>query len=190
MNSLIYPIPRFQTILMDPPWKERGGGKSKRGADAHYKLLAKHEIIEVVYQSGYWSPAPQSHMWMWVTDNFLKDGLFVMEAMGFRYVRTAVWPKPHFGLGQYLRGQHEICLFGVKGRQIKLRTRSESSLFGDGELIKTGVHSKKPEGAYEKIERVSPGPRVEFFCRKRRPNWWAFGNQMRDPNVQAILNRS
>ena len=56
--------------------------------------------------------------------------------------------------------------------------------------VKRSSVSKKPEDAYEKIERVSPGPRVEFFCRKRRPNWWAFGNQMRDPKVQAILNRS
>jgi N6-adenosine-specific RNA methylase IME4 len=150
-------------------------------------VLKKHEIIQVIYQSGYWSPAPQAHMWMWVTDNFLEDGLFVMKALGFRYVRQAIWPKPSFGLGQYLRGQHEPCLFGVKGRQIPLRTRSESSLFGDGELIKTGVHSLKPDESYKKIESVSPGPRLELFCRNRRPGWWGWGNQLRDTSVQAMI---
>jgi N6-adenosine-specific RNA methylase IME4 len=187
MIDFVHPLPQFRCILLDPPWEERGGGKSKRGADRHYPVLKKHEIIQVIYQSGYWSPAPQAHMWMWVTDNFLEDGLFVMKALGFRYVRQAIWPKPSFGLGQYLRGQHEPCLFGVKGRQIPLRTRSESSLFGDGELIKTGVHSLKPDESYKKIESVSPGPRLELFCRNRRPGWWGWGNQLRDTSVQAMI---
>lgn len=187
MIHLIHPIPRFKTVLLDPPWWESGGGKSKRGADRHYPLLKKHDIIRVVYQSGYWSIANQAHMWMWVTDNFLEDGLFVMKALGFRYVRQAVWPKPHIVIGQYLRGQHETCLFGVKGPMMKLRTRSESSLFGDGELLKTGIHSKKPDECYDKIGRVSPGPRLELFCRKRRPGWWAWGNQLKDRNVQSMM---
>ena len=162
---------------MDPPWEEKGGGKSKRGADRHYPVLKKHEIIQVIHQSGYWNPAKDCHLWMWVTDNFAKDGMFVMEALGFRYVRMAVWPKPHFGLGQYLRGQHELCLFGVRGRQRSL-TRDESSLFGDGKTIKTGEHSRKPDESYGKIERVSPGPRLEMFARRRRENWWAWGNEI------------
>ena len=170
---------------MDPPWEEKGGGKSKRGADRHYPVLKKHEIIRVIYQSGYWNPAKDCHLWMWVTDNFLEDGLLVMKALGFRYVRQAIWPKPHFGLGQYLRGQHETCLFGVKGRQRSL-VRNESSLFGDGKLIKTGVHSKKPFESYEKIERVSPGPRLEMFCRQRQPYWWGWGNQLSNADIQRM----
>lgn len=27
----------YRTVYLDPPWPERGGGKSKRGADRHYK---------------------------------------------------------------------------------------------------------------------------------------------------------
>ena len=171
------PLPPFQTILMDPPWPETGGGKSKRGADRHYKVMKKHDIIRAIYQSGMWNPAKNAHIWMWVTDNYLNDGQFVMEALGFRYKRLAVWPKPHFVLGQYLRGQHEVCLFGVRGR-LKSLVRNESSLFGDGKLIKTGQHSKKPDESYEKIERVSPGPRLEMFARKRREGWWAWGNEL------------
>jgi len=171
------PLPRFRCIPMDPPWNERGGGKSKRGADKHYPTLKKHEIIREIYQSGYWYPADDCHLWMWITDNFAKDGFFVMEALGFRYVRMAVWPKPSFGLGRYLRGQHEACLFGVRGKLPSL-TRDEGSLFGDGKLIKTGVHSRKPTESYEKIERISPGPRLEMFSRNRRQGWWAWGNDL------------
>ena len=171
---------------MDPPWDEKGGGKSKRGADNHYLTLKKHEIIQVIHQSGYWNPAKDCHLWMWVTDNFAKDGMFVMEALGFRYVRMAMWPKPSFGLGQYLRGQHEACLFGVRGRQRSL-VRDESSLFGDGEPLATGRHSEKPIESYEKIERVSPGPRLEMFSRQRRKNWWAWGNEIRNEDVQREI---
>lgn len=172
------PLPKFRCVVMDPNWNERGGGKSKRGADRHYKTAKKHKIIESIYTSGYWNPDESgAHLWMWVTDNFLKDGLFVMEALGFRYVRQAIWPKPSFVLGQYLRGQHEPILFGVMGRLSSL-VRDEGSLIGDGELLKTGVHSRKPVHSFEKIERVSPGPRLEMFARGRRPGWWAWGNEV------------
>lgn len=177
-------LPLFRTIYLDPPWNEKGGGKSKRGADKHYPTLKKHEIIEAIYCSGYWNPAPRAHMWMWVTNNFLEDGLFVMKALGFRYVTQAVWPKPSFGIGQYMRGQHEPVLFGVKGQALPIRVRDESTLVGGGELIKTGIHSRKPVEGYEKIERVSYGPRVELFCRKRRKDWWAWGNEIRLEDVQ------
>lgn len=156
---------------------ERGSGRVKRGADRHYPLLRSHDIIQVVYQSGCWNPDDNCHLWMWVTDNFLNDGLFVMKAFGFRYVRMAIWPKSKYGLGQYLRGQHEACLFGVMGRLPSL-SRSESSLFGGGVPIPSKKHSKKPLESYEKIERVSPGPRIEMFSRAKRDGWWSWGNEI------------
>jgi len=130
----------YRTVQLDPPWLERGGGKSKRGADKHYPLLPVTEILEVVARSPM-NMATDAHMWMWVTDNFLKDGLWLMENLGFRYVRTFQWVKvkghpaaldfetglavvPHdeeglsirYGIGQYARGAHEMMLFGVTGR--------------------------------------------------------------------------
>ena len=30
---------KYKTILADPPWYQRGGGKIKRGADRHYPIL-------------------------------------------------------------------------------------------------------------------------------------------------------
>ena len=170
-------IPKFHCIVMDPPWLECGGGRVRRGADRHYRLLAAPDIIRVIYQSGVWNPHDNCHLWMWVTDNHLNDGLFVMKAVGFRYVRMAIWPKAKIGLGQYLRGKHEACLFGVRGRLPAL-TKSESSLFGDGRQIASTKHSKKPLESYEKIERVSPGPRLEMFCREARDGWWSWGDQL------------
>lgn len=83
----------YATIQMDPPWLERGAGKSKRGADRHYPLLPTPKILEVVAESPVFLPAIHAHLWMWVTDNFLKDGLWLMDCLGFRYIRTFQWVK-------------------------------------------------------------------------------------------------
>lgn len=173
-------VREFQTILADPPWLEQGGGKSKRGADKHYSLLKTKQIPKVMMEEcPYWDQIAEiAHLYLWVTNNFLKDGLWVMEQLGFRYVTNLVWTKPSFGLGQYRRGQHEILLFGVKGRGIALRqSRKASSWIGQKE-IKSSQHSKKPLETYETIEEGSPGPYLELFARSERENWQSWGNEI------------
>jgi N6-adenosine-specific RNA methylase IME4 len=84
----------FRTIQIDPPWAESGGGKIKRGADRHYPLIrSKSEIVRVVKSSGLWLPAESAHLYLWTTNTFLPDALWVMDALGFRYVTNTVWVK-------------------------------------------------------------------------------------------------
>lgn len=197
----------YKTISLDPPWPERGGGKSKRGADRHYPVMQVHGvggIIDVVQQSEPVSRlAPDAHCWCWVTDNYLRGGLELMDALGFRFVRTLVWVKVtptsgekwdwlrkairydddpmgrigdllSIGLGQYLRGAHELALFGVRGKAMvpEPANRMPSVVFAP-----KGRHSEKPAAAIEVFERVSPGPRVEMFARSSWPGWDAWGNE-------------
>lgn len=188
---------RYRCISLDPPWLERGGGKICRGAQRHYPLMPTPEIIDLVRGSApVASLAPSAHAWCWVTDNFLEDGLLLLRALGFRYVRTLCWAKvlivpshrrwrlglrrgaPRVklqrGLGQYLRGAHELCLFGVRGDAMvpPPANRGPSVVFAP-----RGRHSAKPAEAYAVIERVSPGSRVEMFARIARPGWDAWGNE-------------
>ena len=167
----------YRTTTMDPPWWEKGGGKIKRGADRHYPLLKTHEIIQVVLAADEWRPDPEgSHLYVWVTNNFLKDGLHVMEALGFRYVTMRTWAKDRIGLGQYWRGQTEHALFGVRGR-MPAKVKTESTLIGKG-LVPRAQHSAKPEVFYQEVEKVSPGPYLEMFARERRPGWDCAGNEV------------
>ena len=163
----------YRTIVADPPWLERGGGKIKRGADRHYPLLSTSEIIRVMLQADQWRPDPAgAHLYLWVTNNFLPDGLEVMKALGFRYITNIAWCKDRIGLGQYFRGQHELCLFGVMGRlmtDIKPPTVVQAP---------RRRHSKKPPEFMEIIERASPLPRLELFSRRARPGWTAWGNEV------------
>lgn len=168
---------KFKCISIDPPWNERGGGKIKRGADKHYKCLKTHDIIRVVYQSGVWHPDPKgTHGWLWTTNNFLEDGLFVMKALGFRYVNKLTWGKVRNGniqkgLGQYFFGSDEVCLFGVMGRLKRLK-RVPTLL-----LAERDEHSRKPDEAYKMMQTVSPGPRLEMFARGQRRGWKCWGDQ-------------
>ena len=170
----------FRTILMDPPWNETGGGKIKRGADKHYPLIKKKNmlstIVEGINEKG--SISEDAHCYMWVTNNFLKDGLELMEQLGFRYITNITWVKDRFGLGQYFRGQHELMLFGVKGRfhRNKVPDKYCTSVIH----AKRQKHSQKPVEAYEKIEQISAGPYLELFARSTRNGWRSWGNDVGD----------
>jgi len=159
---------------MDPPWNERGGGRIKRGADRHYPLLKAGEMPRAIYQSGVWEPGEHCHLWMWATNNHLPDALWLIGTLGFTYKTNAVWAKDRIGLGQYLRGQHELLLFATRGSGVSVRTQRKNL----STLITAPVrgHSRKPEQAYDLIEARSVGPRLEMFARHPRSGWDSWGN--------------
>lgn len=166
----------YKTILADPPWNESGGGKIKRGADKHYPLLKTKEIMSL--------PVAQladdnSHLYLWVTNGHLPDGLAVLSAWGFQYKTTITWAKDRFGIGQYFRGQTEHVLFGVRGN-IPYRTRADGKRAQGRTLITAPrqAHSQKPEEMRAMIQVVSPGPYLELFAREKAPGWDVWGNEV------------
>jgi len=86
-----------KTVQMDPPWPEQGAGKIKRGADRHYSLIKKkQDILKVVLQSGVWPDWEKdegAHLYIWVTNNYLEWGLWLMDALGFTYKTNVIWVK-------------------------------------------------------------------------------------------------
>ena len=173
----------YRCIAMDPPWLERGGGKSKRGADRHYDLLPTPDIVRVIRMSGVVPDPSGCHVWCWVTTNYLPDGLRVFRELSIRYVRSFVWVKEHedklqMGLGQYARGAHELCLFGVVGDGIGIRLPTASTVLDVHRAPRT-KHSRKPLSFYaDVVEKVSPGPRVELFAREPMHGWSHWGNEV------------
>ena len=170
MKMIYFPLKKYKTILADPPWQEQGGGKIKRGADRHYPLMKTEDIKNLDVGS---LADDSCWLYLWVTNNFLKDGLEVMEHWGFRYVTNFCWAKDRFGIGYYFRGQHELCLFGVKGN-LKPIHRNIPSLVH----AKRTKHSKKPEESYEVFDRMSHEPRIELFARTKREGWDSWGNEV------------
>ncbi len=81
------------------------------------------------------------------------------------------------GLGQYARGQHEVCLLATRGRGASPDVRSDRRDLGSvvhGERTK---HSRKPDEMRAWIEARSHGPRLEMFAREAAPGWAAWGDQ-------------
>jgi N6-adenosine-specific RNA methylase IME4 len=177
---------QYGTILVDPPWPEYGGGKIKRGADRHYPLMHVDDIAAMPVES---LALPDSHLFLWVTNNFLPSGLEVMRAWGFRYVTCITWAKDKAGLGQYFRGMTEQCLFGTRGKP-GYRMSADGKRRQGRTLITAprGLHSAKPEQLRSMIEVVSPGPYVELFARASYPNWDRWGNGC-DSNVDFGIYR-
>ena len=167
---------KYHTIYADPPWLERGGGKIKRGADRHYPLMKTSEIMALDIAS---ICEDDAHLYLWVTNNFLPDGLKVMEAWGFRYVTAITWMKDRQGLGQYFRGITEHCLFGVRGHlPYKLDENGKRCQGITGFTAPRTEHSRKPEDMRGMIRRVSYGPYVELFAREPHEGWDVWGNEV------------
>ena len=160
----------YKTILADPPWLEQGGGECKRGANRHYDLMNTEKIIEYLQEELRGKLAEDAHLYLCVTNNFLLDGLKVVEALGFRYITLITWFKDRIGLGQYFRGLSEHIIFAVKGRAMVPDLKGVTAFYEAKR-----EHSRKPDKMYRMIEDVSPEPRIELFARCWREGWTVRG---------------
>ena len=174
---------QHHTLYADPPWNETGGGKIKRGADRHYGLMKTRDITAYLEDSGIAQTiAPDAHLYLWATNNFLKDALSVMERWGFRYVTTITWMKEgNIGLGQYFRGTTEHCLFGVRGRlPYRMSPDGKRQQGRTGFSAPKGEHSAKPAAMRQMIERVSYPPYLELFARQKVQGWVSIGKELEE----------
>ena len=172
------PKKKYNIIYADPPWAEVGAGKIKRGADKHYPLMKTKDIIALPVKD---IVTPDAHLYLYVTNNFLPDGLKVMEAWGFKYKTCITWVKDRFGLGQYFRGQTEQCLFGVRG-MIPYKVVDGKRQQGTTVIhAPRQEHSRKPEEMRELIHKVSDRAgfrKLEMFAREKHKGWYAWGNEV------------
>jgi N6-adenosine-specific RNA methylase IME4 len=177
---------RFNTLLIDPPWPQYGGGKSKRGAQRHYKLMSPKKIIATILDCPYFRPADDSHLYLCAVNNFaIVAGALVMPALGFRYVTMLTWAKEQSATGQYFRSRTEQVLFGVRGDGYGVKTErldlstlleAPSPRYTEGANKGRIIHSCKPPELYERIEARSIGPYLELFARgEPRPGWTTWG---------------
>jgi N6-adenosine-specific RNA methylase IME4 len=125
--------------------------------------------------------ARNSHLYLWVPNALLLDGLAVMEAWGFRYISNIVWAKRRKdggpdgrGVGFYFRNVTELLLFGVRGSMRTLPPgRSQVNMIE----TRKREHSRKPDEQYELIQACSPGPHLELFARHPRQGWTVWGDE-------------
>lgn len=165
---------KYKTIYVDPPWPERGGGKIKRGADRHYKLMTLKEIAALNVPT---LADTNCHLYLWVTNNYLPAAIEVIKAWGFRYITLISWVKDRIGLGQYFRGLSEHCIFAVKGRLPYRYVAGKRAQGVTAFYAPKRKHSQKPEQMRKMIETVSYPPRIELFAREHHRGWDVWGDE-------------
>ncbi len=187
---------RFQTILADPPWQFQN--RTGKMAPEHKRLsrYATLNLEDIKHIPVARAAEDNAHLYLWVPNALLAEGLSVMEAWGFTYKTNIIWEKIRKdggpdgrGVGFYFRNVTEIILFGIRGRMRTLQPgRSQVNII----RTRKREHSRKPDEQYPLIESCSPGPYLEMFGRGGRDNWVTWGNQADDyqPNWPTYSNHS
>lgn len=188
---------KFGTILADPPWQFMN--RTGKMAPEHrrlmrYPTMKLQEIMKLPVQE---VAAAQSHLYLWVPNALLREGLEVMSAWGFQYKSNIVWYKIRKdggpdgrGVGFYFRNVTELVLFGTRGH---IRTDTAGRRQVNIMPTQKREHSRKPDELYEIIEECSYGPYLEMFARTPRRGWVQWGNEIeqdrRDPLSPSLAER-
>lgn len=188
---------KFKTVLADPPWQFQN--RTGKVAPEHKRLnrygtmtlpeIKALPVSDIVDKT--------AHLYLWVPNALLPEGLEVMAAWGFSYKSNLVWHKIRKdggpdgrGVGFYFRNVTELILFGVRGPNA--RTLDPGRTQVNFLATQKREHSRKPDEQYPLIEGCSPGPRLEMFARGPRKGWTVWGNQSDDyaPTWSTYANHS
>lgn len=156
----------FPAIVIDPPWRYENT-ITRGAAEDHYPTMSLDELAELELPA-----TDNAHLYLWVTNGFLREGFDLLDAWGFTYKACLTWCKPQIGMGNYFRNSTEHVYFALRG-----------SLPTEANNIPTWFqadrtrHSAKPESFYDIVEKSSPGPWLEMFARRRRLGWHTWGNE-------------
>lgn len=189
---------KFSTVLADPPWRFQN--RTGKMAPEHrrlsrYSTMTVDEICALPVDEIVTEP---SHLYLWVPNALLMEGLQVMESWGFTYKTNIVWHKIRKdggpdgrGVGFYFRNVTELVLFGIRGKDARTLPPGRRQV----NIIKTRKreHSRKPDELYEIIESCSRGPFLELFARGTRPKWTVWGNEASEdyyPSWDTYANHS
>jgi N6-adenosine-specific RNA methylase IME4 len=180
LDALLRTGRKFGVIYADPPWTfdtYSDKGKS-RSAENHYACMSITEIKRLPVCK---LAAADCVLMLWGTNPRLKDVLAVIEAWGFTYKTVGfTWIKHNlkseglaWGTGYWTRANSELCLLATRGHPKRVNADVHSVI-----MAPRREHSRKPDEAYERIERLVGGPYVELFARRERPGWVSWGNEV------------
>ncbi len=185
----------FRTIVADPPWRfQNRTGKiaPEHGRLARYGTMSFDDIEALPVADVCHDKA---HLYLWVPNALLAEGMSVMAAWGFTYKTNLVWFKTRKdggpdgrGVGFYFRNVTELVLFGVRGRDNRTLPpgRRQVNLFAE----RKREHSRKPDQLHEIVERCSPGPYLELFARHPRAGWDVWGNEVSGDDTLPVPLRT
>ena len=165
---------KYQIIYADPPWKYKenwGNGSNEHTYQTmNFEDICKLPIPEITEK--------EAHLYLWVTNPFMKQGLELCEKWGFEYKTLITWIKtykngvPEMGMGYYFRSCTEHIIFGIKGKK-KVLNKTTKNMFM---AVNPKRHSEKPLETRKMIVNCSGDvPRIELFARQKIDGWDCWG---------------
>jgi len=158
----------FDVIYADPPWRPEHPSTDCRRIENQYPTMALEDICALDVPA-----ADDAALFLWSPIPMLPDALEVMAAWGFQYRTAFTWVKPSIGMGYWVRQRAELLLIGRRGKfSPPAEDRRPDSVIEAARR----EHSRKPDIAYDLIERMYPrAARVELFARNARNGWVSWG---------------
>ncbi len=177
-------IEKYEIIYADPAWKQsKGGKKSVRKNSSGMKLDYDVMDFENIRQTLLWffnNKTTKDHcIFIWTIDKYLTDTDLMMVEFGYKRHARFIWDKvTGIPAAFTVRYSHEYLLWYYKSKLLPIE-KSERGKFSTVMREKVIKHSKKPELAYQMIERLYPNFRkLELFARERRLGWDSWGNEV------------
>lgn len=177
---------KYKTIYADPPWQfanRTGKIAPENKRLSRYPTMCLDDIKALPVSE---VADERSHLYLWVPNALLSEGLEVMKAWGFEYKTNLIWEKVRKdgfpdgrGVGFYFRNVTEVLLFGVRTPHKSEAYRTLAPGRSQVNIIRAQKyeHSRKPAEFADLIERCSEGPYLEMFARGERTGWDVWGNQ-------------
>ena len=179
---------KYRTIVADPPWRQMGGplhggvGKGFVFASGMisrplpYKSMEVTEIAALPVRE---LAAKDCSLYLWTTNAYVVSAYDVAEAWGFTPSTLCVWAKNPMGggLGGTFGISTEFFLYARKGQP---KDRRVTGTWWNWKRYYAGgrpFHSAKPDGFYDLVQSVSPGPYLEMFARRARLGWDYWGDE-------------
>lgn len=184
-------LPRV--LVADPAWSFGDSlPGATRGASNNYDVMGIDDIRNLDIPP----LAPDCILFLWRVSAMVEEAYSVVRAWGFTPKSELVWRKltsggkRWFGMGRYVRMEHESCIIAVRGKP-KVRDRATRSILDADEAGMFSApcegHSRKPDEFYGLVETLCEGPYLELFARRQRENWICLGNEVANsPTTIAV----
>jgi N6-adenosine-specific RNA methylase IME4 len=172
---------KYRTIVADPPWqitmKMGAGGRRARATEVPYSMMSLEDIKALPVAA---MADDEAHLYLWATRRLFREGeaAAVARAWGFEPCGELIWGLRNPGMGGFNGNGHEPILLAARGGlRFPKDELPAGVMFWRQPYAHGKLHSAKPEGFLDLVERVSPEPRLEMFARRARFGWDYFGDE-------------
>ncbi len=174
----------YGAICADPPWSFKTYSNRDQGTVPHrteaapYLSMTHEELLALPVAE---IAAKDCLLHMWTISSHVDQSIALAAAWGFTFKSLGlVWVKtqkgnpevPKMGMGKWFRQEAEVALLFTRGKPTRLDAGVRQTI-----LEPAREHSRKPDDALARIERLVAGPYAELFSRTPRTGWDQMGNQ-------------